>query len=65
MSKSSLDNVNSVRRRYFDALKQKSVSNHSVRRYLNALKKKSASNQHGERQTKIDSINEESNLVYQ
>ena len=47
-TKSCLDNVNSARRRYFDALKQKSVSN-----------------QRSERQTKIDSINEEINLVNQ
>ena len=48
VTKSCLDNVNSARRRYFDALKQKSVSN-----------------QRSERQTKIDSINAEINLVNQ
>ena len=47
-TKSCLDNVNSARRRYFDVLKQKSVSNQS-----------------SEWQTKIDSINEEINLVNQ
>ena len=46
VTKSCLDNVNSARRRYFDALKQNSVSN-----------------QRSEQQTKIDSINEEINLV--
>ena len=48
VTKTCLDNANSARRRYFDALKQKSVSN-----------------QRSERQTKIDSINEEINLVNQ
>ena len=48
VTKSCLDSVNSARRRYFDVLKQKSVSN-----------------QRSERQTKIDSINEEINLVNQ
>ena len=48
VTKSCIDNVNSARRRYFDVLKQKIVSN-----------------QRSERQTKIDSINEEINLVNQ
>ena len=48
VTKSCLDNVSSARRRYFDALKRKSVSS-----------------QRSERQTKIDSINEEIKLVNQ
>ena len=48
VTKSCLDNVNSATRRYFDALKQKSLSN-----------------QRSKQQTKIDSINEEINLVNQ
>ena len=46
VTKSCLDKVNTARRKYFDALTQKSVSN-----------------QRSERRTKIDSINEEINLV--